>query len=169
MEFKIKDKPGFTPQIGQLVTMMDYARLTTLHAVKGLTVEQLDYLPTKQSNSIGALLYHMAAVEFGFQIGFFDGRKPTEEEAAEWGPAYSLGDLGRSKIKGHSLDFYLDKLESVRQRTLAEFAKRDDNWLFADALWGDNPSNNYFIWFHVFEDEISHRGQIRILKKKLPN
>ena len=26
----------------------------------------------------------------------------------------------------------------------------------------DRPANNYFKWFHVFEDELNHRGQIRI-------
>ena len=35
--------PGFTPQIGRLVSMMNYARYTTLSAVEGLEVDELDY------------------------------------------------------------------------------------------------------------------------------
>ena len=35
-------------------------------------------------------------------------------------------------------------------------------------FWGGQPANNYFKWFHVFEDEINHRGQIRWLCKRLP-
>jgi C-terminal processing protease CtpA/Prc len=31
-----------------------------------------------------------------------------------------------------------------------------------------SEGNNYFCWFHVFEDEINHRGQIRLLAKQLP-
>lgn len=27
--------------------------------------------------------------------------------------------------------------------------------------------NQHYLWFHVLEDEISHRGQIRMLKNKL--
>ncbi|RGN76772.1 hypothetical protein DXB51_15550 [Bacillus cereus] len=27
--------------------------------------------------------------------------------------------------------------------------------------------NQHYIWFHVLEDEISHRGQIKMLKNKL--
>ncbi|MFK9093966.1 hypothetical protein [Bacillus salipaludis] len=34
-------------------------------------------------------------------------------------------------------------------------------------FWWDRPANNYFKWFHVFEDELSHRGQIRIIKKMM--
>ncbi len=27
--------------------------------------------------------------------------------------------------------------------------------------------NQYYLWFHVLEDEMSHRGQIRMIKNKL--
>ncbi len=168
-KFKIEEIPDYSPEIGQLVSMMNYARLTTLNAIKGLTIEQLDYLPYRDSNSIGALLLHMAAVEFGFQVELFDKRKPNKHESEEWGAAYQLGDLGRNQIKGNPLEFYIEKLEKVRSRTLEEFKKRSDEWLYEEVLWGNNLSNNYFIWFHTFEDEINHRGQIRILRKMLPH
>jgi len=107
----------------------------------------------------------MAAVEFGFQVEIFDGRMPNQLESAEWGPAYSLGDAGRREIKGQPLTFYLDKLHTVRKRTLEEFKKRTDDWLYEERLWDQQASNNYFIWFHVFEDEINHQGQIRTIRK----
>ena len=59
--FLIAVIPGFTPQIGRLVSMMNYVRSTTLSAVAGLGVSELDYLHDAQSNSIGALLSHIAA------------------------------------------------------------------------------------------------------------
>lgn len=167
MEFKVKELEGYTPQIGHLVSMMNYARLTTLDAAQGLSMEQLDYLPTKNSNSIGALLLHMATIEFGFQLETFDERRPTEQESIEWGAGYELADKGRNEIKGNPLEFYIDKLNTVRNRTLSEFQKRNDDWLYTERLWGDRKSNNYFIWFHTFEDEINHRGQIRIQRKML--
>lgn len=167
MEFKVTELKDYTPQIGHLVSMMDYARKTTLSAVEGMTIEELDFLVSDDGNSIGALLYHIAAVEAGFQIEIFDGRKPNEAEVGTWGAAYSLGDQGREEIKGHPLDFYVRKLTEVRSRTLDEFQKRDDEWLYQERSWDNHISNNYFIWFHVFEDEINHRGQIRILRKGL--
>ena len=43
--------------------MLRYARMTTLDTVAGLNLEDLDHLHDADSNSIGGLLYHMAAVE----------------------------------------------------------------------------------------------------------
>ena len=64
--YLIGDISGFTPQIGRLVSMMNYVRHTTLSAVEGLTVIELDYLNDPESNSIGSLLLHIAAAEVGY-------------------------------------------------------------------------------------------------------
>jgi len=72
--YLIGDLPGFTPQIGRLVSMMNYARYTTLSAVEDLSVDQLDYLHDSPSNSIGALLLHIAAAEVGYQAATFYAR-----------------------------------------------------------------------------------------------
>lgn len=165
LEFKIQELNGFTPQIGHLVSQMDYARKTTLEAVSDLTTSELDFLPSKDANSIGALLLHVAAVEKGFQIEIFDGRSPNEQEMAEWGAPYSLGEKGRKMIKDYPLEYYITKLEEVRKRTFQELANLNDKWLYENRLWDNHPSNNYFIWYHVFEDEINHRGQIRVIRK----
>ena len=48
------------------------------------------------------------------------------------------------------------------------FKTLPDEWLFQQTpFWFDQQANNYFKWFHVFEDEINHRGQIRIIKKMM--
>ncbi|QGQ95454.1 DUF664 domain-containing protein [Paenibacillus psychroresistens] len=122
--YLVSDIEEFTPQIGRLVSMMNYARVTTLNTIEGLSVDQLDYLHDADSNSIGALLMHLAAVELGYQLDTFEKRKPNEAEIKKWQPAYELGDLGRKEIKGHSLDFYINELEEMRQNTLQEFRKK---------------------------------------------
>jgi len=50
-------------------------------------------------------------------------------------------------------------LHEVREKTLAEFRKRDDAWLVAvDKAWFWGPTNNLCKWFHVCEHEApSHR------------
>ncbi|WP_370551091.1 DinB family protein [Halobacillus sp. GSS1] len=168
MKVKVEPLKGYSPQIGLLVSQMNYARKTTRQAVEGLTTAELDFLPSQNGNSIGALLLHIAAVEKGFQIEIFDGRTPSEQEMLEWGAAYSLGEKGREEIKGYPLEYYLSKLEEVRERTLQELSQRKDEWLYEDHMWDHHPSNNYFIWFHVLEDEINHRGQMRVIRKMLP-
>ncbi|MNN05189.1 DinB family protein [compost metagenome] len=166
--YLITDIPGYTPQISRLLSMMNYARHTTLEATKDLTVDQLDFLLDSESNSIGALLMHFAAVEYAYQISTFEKRELNDEEMLIWGAALELGEVGRSKIRGNNLNYYLDKLNEVRSRTYEFFRTVNDDWLYQEEeFWYQKQANHYFMWFHVFEDEINHRGQIRLIKKRL--
>lgn len=165
--YLISDIPGYSPQISRLLSMMNYARHTTLAAVKDLSVDQLDYLLDSESNSIGALLLHYAAVEYAYQVSTFEGRDLSEEELTIWGPALNLGDEGRTVIKGNELSYYIDRLNEVRERTYELFSTVNDDWLdVEEEFWYNKPANHYFMWFHVFEDEINHRGQIRLIRKR---
>ena len=165
--YLIGDISGFTPQIASLVSMMNYVRHTTLSAVEGLTVNELDYLDHPESNSIGSLLLHIAAAEVGYQAATFDKRELTDEEKHEWDTALALGEKARQEINRHDLDYYLNKLAQVRTKTLAELAIHDDKWLDEQTPFGsDNSVNNYFKWFHVFTHEVNHRGQINLLRRQ---
>ena len=165
--FLIGDIPGFTPQIGRLVSMMNYVRHATLSAVEGLEVDDLDYLHDPQSNSIGVLLSHIAAAEAGYQAATFYARDLNEEERHEWDAALDLGQTGTREIRGHQLEYYLSRLEQVRVKTLAELGRRQDQWLEEHTSFGSGQRvNNYFKWFHVFGHELNHRGQIRWLRRQ---
>jgi len=165
--YLIHDISGFTPQIARLVSMMNYVRHTTLSAIEGLTVNELDYLKDPESNSIGSLLLHIAAAEIGYQAATFEKRELNDKEKHEWGTALALGEKARQEINGHDLDYYLNKLEQVRTKSLAELANRDDQWLDEQTPFGNNNRvNNYFKWFHVFTHEVNHRGQIRLLRRQ---
>lgn len=168
--FMIESAGGFSQQMGRLVSMMNYARWTTLEAVKELSAEQLDYLMDEKANSIGALLVHIAAVEYVYYVRTIEKRDMTEDERKEWGPALELGNRGRSAIKNNPLQYYLDILNKVRERTLKSLSELSDEWLDEyepEPRFGNRPVNNYFKWFHVFEDEINHRGQIRLIRKRI--
>lgn len=147
--------------------MLTYARSTTLGAVEGLTLAELDHLHDAQSNSIGALLAHIVVVERAYQVMTFEDRPLSSEENAQWSIALQLGAEGRRALRGRSLDDYLDEMEAVRERTLEGLAAHDDAWLERSV----SPApriNVHWAWFHVAEDEINHRGQIRWLRGRLP-
>jgi len=150
--------------IGPLIDMLVYARYTTLQAIEGLSAAQLDHQHDAQSNSIGALLLHLAAVELWYQTDTFDGREWTADEDAQWLEWLEL----RGTAAGRPLEFYVDTLASIRVRTESELRARDDEWLLRIEPFEGTDANNYWKWFHVCEDEINHRGQIRWLRKRLP-
>jgi uncharacterized damage-inducible protein DinB len=166
--YLIDQKDSIGLEFSKLVSMMNYTRYTTIEAVKDLTMEELDFLYDEEANSIGMLLAHMAAVEKAYQIETFENRDLTEEELSPLLPALDLGSLGREQIKGNKIEHYLEQLADVRNKTIEAFKALPDEWLFEQTpFWWDRPANNYFKWFHVFEDELSHRGQIRLIKKML--
>jgi uncharacterized damage-inducible protein DinB len=124
----------------------------------------------RKANSIGALLAHIAAIEMAYQRSTFEQRRLLPAEQAQWGAALELGEHGRREIRGQDLNYYLSMLDEVRADTLRELAARDDAWLYETTpFWGGQPANNYFKWFHVLEDEVNHRGQIRWLRRRLPD
>jgi uncharacterized damage-inducible protein DinB len=148
--------------------MLTYARVTTLAAVEGLSMVHLDHLHDAKSNSIGALLAHMAVVERSYQILTFESRRLNGEEEAQWAPALKLGADGQRILRGRPIESYVADLAEVRQRTLNQLAMRDDAWL-EESVAVAPRMNMHWAWFHVAEDEINHRGQIRWLRARLPD
>jgi hypothetical protein len=165
---------GYTPQIGTLVSMLTWMQLAVLGPTRMLTQPQLDFLLDKNANTIGALMLHLAATEVLYQRITFNNEdfdKYPPDYAAKWGAAMDLGDAGRATIKGHDIAFYQDALYEARQKSLAEFAKRDDAWLLTplkEPGWGGGPINNYCLWFHVCEHISHHAGQIDLLLNRVP-
>ena len=162
-------KPGFTPEIGTLVSMLEFTRKQVLHSVEGMTRGDLDYLFDAKANTIGALLNHLAATDAMYHANVFGGfafDKMPDAVKQKWEVAMDLGEPARKAIKDNGLDYYLDLLRETRAKTVAELKKRDDKWLA--ILDKEAGANNYAKWFHVAEHESNHNGQIKFLKSRLP-
>ncbi|MCP9770693.1 DUF664 domain-containing protein [Lacihabitans sp. LS3-19] len=159
---------GYTPQIGALVSMLDWVSNSVISYNKKLTVEQLDYIHDKDSNSIGSLMLHLVATEVIYQdLTFHNLEDFTPENKAKWNIAMDLGEDARNQIKGNPLSYYKEAMESVREVTKAEMKKRDDAWLLSGET-KDWDWNNYCKWFHVTEHFANHRGQMTWYAKRLP-
>ncbi|WP_197901577.1 DinB family protein [Rhodocytophaga rosea] len=162
---------GYSPQVGTLVTMMNWMQNSLMSAIKGLSVKELDYLHDAKSNTIGALIMHLAATEVIYQDLTFNSLKDfSPENKKKWGIAMGLGEEAQKQIKGKPLDYYHSQLKEVRDKTLSELKQRDDQWLMTvdPAFFSDQPTNNYCKWFHVAEHIGNHRGQITWVRKRLP-
>jgi hypothetical protein len=169
--YQVGPLEGYSPHIGTMLSMMTMMRTWVVRSVEGLSVKDLDHQLDDQSNSIGAMLYHLAATEKYYQLNTFDDMEWgswSEEVKKEWDIPMKLGPEARDLIKGKPVDFYLEKLQQVRSVTMNEFAKRDDDWIFQEEkFFQDQPTNNYCKWFHVCEHESNHNGQIKYIKKRL--
>lgn len=166
IDYRIVAKENVAPRMGELISMLEYTRSVTLNDVVKLSVDELDYLPDEHSNSIGSLLLHMARVERYHQIVSFEQRDLTDEEMTLCEPGLSLGEEARKQIKQLPIDYYVNEFAQTRQVTLQHLKEKANNWLLKEEVWDNGVThNNYYLWFHVLEDEISHRGQIRLMKR----
>jgi uncharacterized damage-inducible protein DinB len=169
----IGPRKGYSPYTGILVSMLEWMRATVISSVKGLSEKDLDYLHDKKSNTIGALLLHLAATEAYYGTHTFGDRKWgdwSREDKEKWDVAMTLGEPAREKIKGNSLEYYLDMLHATREKTLASLRERDDEWLMrVDESFSWGPTNNFCKWFHVCEHESNHNGQIKWLRSRIGN
>ena len=157
---------GYDPQIGTLITMLDNLSFRVEQYVKNFDQRQTDWLLNEKANSIGALIMHLAASEAYYQVFTFENRGFNEEEEAKWQLGLTLGDEARKKFKGKDIQHYLNIYKEVRKKTIAELAKRNDEWL--QEVPANAGISNYFSWFHVMEHQSSHLGQILMLSKSIP-
>ena len=73
----------------------------------------------------------------------------------------ALAELDDGRIP--TLDELRADLSAARAETLRVFSTKDDDWLAQPMAEG--WANHHWAWFHVMEDEVSHRGQIRLLRR----
>lgn len=116
---------GYSPQIGTFVSMLHWIRDSVLRATENLTQEELDYLHDSKSNTIGALLLHLAATEVIYQDLTFNNLKDfSDTNKKKWNIPMNLGEEGRKQLKGNDLQYYLTALKEVRETTLAELKEK---------------------------------------------
>jgi uncharacterized damage-inducible protein DinB len=163
--------PGYTPMVGAIVAMLEHTRGSTLAAVAGLGLSELDYQHDGAANPIGALLAHVATIEWGYAVATLGGPPPAAEDWATWGPLFQLGPAAWAAARGRPLEAHVQRLQEVRERTLAGLRGVDDAWLTQRATlpWLRAPVTHLWAWYHVMEDELNHRGQIRWLRARLPS
>jgi uncharacterized damage-inducible protein DinB len=155
--------------VGALVAMLDYACNTTLTAIDGLSTAQLEHRHDEKANSIGAMLAHVASTEWYYLTATLEHGAADPAAWSDWGVAMRLGPPAEAAAKGRDALWHRERLASLRSRTLAGLRGVDDAWLAGEFTlpWLGQSATHHWAWFHVAEDELNHRGQIRWLRARL--
>jgi uncharacterized damage-inducible protein DinB len=166
---------GFTPQVGRYVAQMNEVRADLTQMLEGLTIEQIDWHPDENTESIGTMLLHIDAVEWSWIFEDIFG-KPDTEYPSEWSEAMPIR-LGVPQVQGRQFRWYLDKLNTTRERTLEVLRGFTDEDL--KRLVGESEPRpgqekrsylftiDWIIW-HIIDHEAWHAGQIELLKRLGP-
>lgn len=166
MTYYIGPLEGHSPQVGTMITMLNNLSNRVERVVLNLDQRETDWLMDEEANSIGALIMHLAAAEAYYQVRTFEERGFNDEENKQWLAALNLGKKARDKFKDKDIQYYLDIYKKVRQKTIEELGKRNDEWL--QSIPPSMGISNFYSWFHVMEHQSSHLGQVLLLKKRIP-
>lgn len=162
-------EPGIAgePEIGRWLWALEDARRRTKEVLATLAPAALDWTPPGGSNSIGALLYHIALIEADYLYSDVLGRdEPPAAIAALFPYADRDGGGVLTAPPAMGLDEHLARLDAVRAELLATFtAMTAGDFRRPHAL----PQYGYTItpeWtlHHLMQHEAEHRGQIMTLR-----
>ena len=142
---------------------MEDTRRRTLEAVDGLTEAEVDASVAGLPNTVGATLYHIAAIEADWlyydllEVDYPDWMEtafphPVREEAGvlSAAPGYSAAD-------------HIERLTLVRHHFLYDIAQLDARRIDEPNGVVENPSTPRWIFHHLNQHEAEHRGQIQTL------
>lgn len=169
--YNVTPLPDFPPGIGRYLAMLDDVSTRVRKYVDGLTIDQIDWYPNSRCESIGTILFHIAAVERSW-IGEDIFRKPMSED--EWKEAFALR-IDIPQVNGKELQFYLDVLQRTREETKESLKALTDADLSREVTPLDAEDGNSdkrftieWILYHIVEHEAHHKGQIALMKRLLP-
>lgn len=163
---------GYTPQIGRYVAQLTEVRNDLKREVQGLSIEQLDWHPDEETESIGTQLLHLDSVEWSWMHqDIFDAS--DEEYTGVWEEAMPIR-VGVPQVTGRPVEHYLQKLDATREETLRilkGFTDADLSRLVGEGepRPGEERRSRLFtidwiIW-HVLQHEAAHLGQVELLRR----
>jgi uncharacterized damage-inducible protein DinB len=156
--------PGCEPEIGRAIWALEEARKRTKAELTDLSSEMLDWTPGAGTNSIGALLYHIAAIELDWL--FVEVRQEPfpvdlatlfEEDVAD-----EHGLLTRAG--GQTMEAHLARLDAVRERLIETYrAMTLDDFRRPRSLEEYDVTPEWVL-FHLRDHETMHRGELGLTR-----
>lgn len=128
--------------------------------------EHLDATPSWAPNSIGTLLYHIAAIELDWTFAdILQAEFPPG--ALEWFPHDVRDDDGVLAAVVEPLSTHIDRLDWVREHLFEALRSLDDAALDGSRTSGGEELGVGFILHHLMQHEAEHRGQIGEIRAAL--
>ena len=158
------------PEIGRWLWALAEVRNRTLATVEGCDQQALDWTGADgRENSIGSLLYHIAAVEMYWV--FLDVlAQDLPGDVKELLPLPGFEDNRMTRVPGVSLWEHVERLHATRNIANTVFAEMDvDDWRRVSPPV--DKTDEYEVspeWavFHLIEHEAGHTAQMSSLKAR---
>ena len=159
--------PCRSPEIGRWLSALEDTRNRTRLAMEGIeaaTLSIIDWVSPVSGNSIGMILYHLAAIEASWLY---------EEVLQEDFPSdidallpYDVrdGQDHLTSLKGFTLKDYWDRLGQIRTKLLIAYSDMTMEGFQRVRQLPDYDVTPAFVLHHLMQHEGEHRGQITELR-----
>jgi uncharacterized damage-inducible protein DinB len=157
---------GFVPEIGRWLWALEDTRQRTEQSLEGIGTAAIDWSPALGGNSIGTLLYHIAAIEVDWLFTDVLQREfPPEVEPLF--PYDVRDEQGRLvTVQDVSLEEHLDRLATTRAILLASFRDMDVREFRRLRHMAGYSVTPEWVLHHLMQHEAEHRGQIAELRAR---
>ncbi|MBK8902169.1 MAG: DinB family protein [Anaerolineaceae bacterium] len=157
----IEPVAALDPAIGRALWQLEGARGRLKKALAPLDEAMLDWEPYPGGNSVGTLLYHIAAIELDWlYFEVLEQEFPPDVQALL--PYPVRDESGRlCPVTAVSLATHLQRLDTARQRLLDVYASLTvDDFRRARQLPQYHVTPEWVL-YHLTQHETEHRGQIQ--------
>ena len=152
------------PEVGRWLWGLEDARLRTQLIIRDLSLPILDWKPTWGGNSIGTLLYHIAAIE----ISWLYEEVLEQEFSAELKELFpypvrdAQGQL--TLVTGVSLEEHQRRLAQTRTLLMDVYRAVSLDDFYRPRSFKDYDVSPEWVLHHLMQHEAEHRGQIGEIK-----
>lgn len=153
----------FPAEIAGWIWALEDARARTKRAVQDVAQDVLDWHGA--GNSIGSLLYHIAAVELDWLFVDVLGQE-FPPEAYPWFPQEVRDESERLvAVVGESLSRHLERLDYVRNLLIQTYLQMDAQDFRRPRIYDDREVSPQWVLYHLTRHEAAHQGQILLIKR----
>ena len=158
------DGPGL--EVGRWLWVLEDAHRKLFSTVEGVTADVLDFRPAYSTNTVGTVLYHIAATDMAWLYeDILEAEFPAEVRALL--PFEYRNEEGRLwPVEGASLEEHLERLGKTRAILVDHVRKMSSEDLHKTRKTEEYEVSFEWILYHLAEHQNYHRGQISELLKQ---
>ena len=162
----IETLPGHAPEVGRWLWALEDARRRTKDALKDLPAAAVDWTPPDGGNSLGTLLYHIAAIEIDWLCADVLEHKCAPEVWDLFPYEVRDGADRLIPVPGLSLDEHLKRLETVRRIVLDAFRGMTVAEFHRPRRFEKYDVTPEWVLHHLLQHEAEHRGEMAVLRAR---
>ncbi len=157
--------PGGEPEVGRWLWALEDTRSRTLEVLDGIGRAALDWTPADETDSIGAVLYHIAAIEIDWLYAeVLEGHPWPQEVETLFGTDVRDKQGRLSAVQGVPLEDHLRRLDFARDRLLQVYRTMSLADFRRPRSLPRYDVTPEWVLHHLMQHEAEHRGQLAALR-----